>query len=123
MSSRKATGDFGEDLAARWLEKRGWRILARQFRIRGGELDLIAERKEELAFVEVKTRRSRLGGWPEEAVTAGKQEKLWRAAESWLAREEEAGRDFSKRRPLLAIVAILLRGEEAELRWIELEGS
>ena len=53
----KSFGDRGEDLAAQYLEKRGCRILERQFRAKTGEIDIIAEDRGALLFIEVKTRR------------------------------------------------------------------
>ena len=59
---RTELGKTGEDLAARYLELRGWSIVARNVRYREGELDLVAARGGVLAFVEVKTRRAGRGG-------------------------------------------------------------
>ena len=83
-ASSRALGAEGEARAARYLEARGWRILARNTRAAGVEIDLIAIRFGVLAFVEVKTRRSRAAGAPEEAVDAHKQARLVRGAAGWL---------------------------------------
>lgn len=76
QAPRQKLGKLGEDLAARYLEKHGYRILERNFKKRYGELDIIAlERNKEtaeLVFVEVKTRIGRNFGLPEEAVTPWK---------------------------------------------------
>ncbi len=82
--SSRALGAEGEARAARHLERRGWRILARNTRAAGVEIDLVAMRAGVLAFVEVKTRRSRAAGAPEEAVDARKQARLVRGAAGWL---------------------------------------
>jgi putative endonuclease len=82
--SSRALGAEGEARAARYLECRGWRILARNARAAGVEIDLVAMRAGLLAFVEVKTRRSRAAGAPEEAVDARKQARLVRGAAGWL---------------------------------------
>ena len=82
--SSRALGVEGENRAARHLERHGWRILARNTRAAGVEIDLVAMRAGVLAFVEVKTRRSRAAGAPEEAVDARKQARLVRGATGWL---------------------------------------
>jgi putative endonuclease len=75
-SARKRLGGAGERLAAAWLEDRGYRVLARNWRCPYGELDLIVEHDGELVFVEVKTRRGDRLGAPEEAITAAKRVHL-----------------------------------------------
>ncbi len=81
---RRALGAIGEERAARFLGQRGWRILARNARAGGVEIDLVAVRGGTVAFVEVKTRRGRRHGAPEEAVDARKQARLARGASAWL---------------------------------------
>ena len=76
----------GEAIAARYLAGLGFRILQRRFRTRSGEIDLVAEEGETLAFIEVKTRSSSACGSPAEAVDRRKQARLTRAAEVYLAR-------------------------------------
>ena len=78
-------GRLGEDYACQWLRQRNWRILARNWRSRFGELDIIALDPEAiLVFVEVKTRRTGRFGSPEQAVGPRKQTHLRRAAVQWL---------------------------------------
>lgn len=84
-SSRRALGIEGEARAAAHLEARGYRILARNARAGRVELDLVAARGRLLVFVEVKTRRSRRAGIPEEAVDFRKRERLVRGAIAWMA--------------------------------------
>ena len=79
-------GNEGERLAARFLRRRGFRILARQYRTPLGELDLIARDGDCIVFVEVKTRRSGAAGQPHEAVDRAKQAQLTRLALAWLKR-------------------------------------
>lgn len=81
---RKKLGKAGEDRAARFLEKRGYRILERNFRMPFGEIDLIALHQGELVFVEVKTRTSGAFGAPELAVNPRKQQRMVRAALGYL---------------------------------------
>ena len=95
---RRALGAEGEARAARHLERDGWRILARNARAGGVEIDLVASRRGVLAFVEVKTRRSRAFGAPEEAVDARKQARLLRGGAAWLrARPPGRGRAWTVR--------------------------
>ncbi len=74
--ARKNLGESGERVAALLLEARGYRIVARNFRTRAGELDLVAEDADGLAFVEVRTRRGDAFGTPEESITPRKREHL-----------------------------------------------
>jgi len=83
---RKILGNRGERAAAKFLQRQGYRILARQSRSRIGELDLIALDGETIVFIEVKTRSSLIAGHPTEAVTFTKQQQLTRAALAWLKR-------------------------------------
>ncbi|HEY7063997.1 MAG TPA: YraN family protein [Chloroflexota bacterium] len=90
----RAVGTAGEALAAGWLERQGYRVLARNYRCRGGEVDVVADDRGELVFVEVRTRRA--GGLvgPEESVTRRKQERLVRAAEHYLQAHGAAERPW-----------------------------
>ena len=83
--STKQDGDWGEALAAEYLEARGCRIVEREWRCRFGEIDLIAEQEGTLLFVEVKLRTNLRYGMPRESVTAKKQEKLRSAALLYLS--------------------------------------
>lgn len=73
-------GNIGEDLAVDYLKKNGYQIIERNFRIRGGEIDIIARDGQTLVYVEVKTRSSYKFGHPEESVTSHKIKFLKRAA-------------------------------------------
>ena len=77
---RKLLGREGEDRAAKFLAKRGYRILERNYRTRSGEIDLIALDRGVVVFVEVKTRTSDAFGAPELAVTPKKQQRMLKAA-------------------------------------------
>ncbi|MGE5191612.1 MAG: YraN family protein [Deltaproteobacteria bacterium] len=79
-------GDKGERLAARYLRRLGYKILARRYRTAMGEIDLIAREGACIVFVEVKTRRSDAAGQPHEAVDAYKQAQLTRLALAFLKR-------------------------------------
>ena len=84
--ARIALGKSGEDLACRELERRGYAIVARRFRVRSGELDIVARDGGVLVFVEVKTRAGRRFGSAAEAVTAAKQRRIARLAHEYLLR-------------------------------------
>ena len=75
-SLRKSLGRFGETFACHELEKRGYRVLARNVRMRSGEIDIVASQGGELVFVEVKTRRPSMIAGPEDAITHERMEHL-----------------------------------------------
>ena len=86
MSGRKAAGDRGEAEVARYLRKKGYTLLASQWRCRFGELDLVArDRRGTVCFVEVKLRSTGSIGLPREFVDARKQERLRTAAAAYLS--------------------------------------
>ena len=85
---RKKLGAWGEDIAAHQLEADGFQIVARNWRCRHGEIDLIAQKGELVAFVEVKTRKGRNMGTPEEALTPRKSKKLMQLAQLYVAENE-----------------------------------
>jgi putative endonuclease len=102
-------GSEGERLAARFLRRQGYRILARRYRTALGEIDLIARDGSCIVFVEVKTRRTELAGQPHEAVDRAKQAQLTRLALAFLKRyrllEQSARFD---------VVSIVWEGTSAE---------
>ena len=85
---RRSLGQFGEEQAARYLRRRFYTILERNYRCRFGEIDLIAKRAGVLAFVEVKLRKDDLHGEAREFVTAHKQQRVMAAAQLWLSQHE-----------------------------------
>ncbi len=84
-SDRQRTGREGEDLAGRYLEKEGCRVVARNYRCRLGELDLVVEGPDGVIFVEVRTKRQPCLVRPEETITRPKALRLARLAEWYLA--------------------------------------
>ena len=74
--TRQSLGKWGESVAARHLEEQGYHIVAHNWRCARGEIDLVAQAGDTLVFVEVKTRRGRAMGTPEEGVTRRKAQKL-----------------------------------------------
>lgn len=101
-----ATGRRGEDLAHRFLRRQGYTIVARNYRARSGsgEIDLIGWEKDQLAFIEVKTRATDEFGTPERAVDAEKQAYIERTAREYVRR---AGLDWGVVR--FDIVSVLLK--------------
>jgi putative endonuclease len=83
---RQTLGRVGEDLACAELEKRGYEVLERRYRRRGGELDIVARDGRTVVFVEVKTRESRDFGDASEAVTPRKRWRMTQLALDYLAR-------------------------------------
>lgn len=84
MYERHETGRIGEDISVRYLEQIGYTIIERNFECKQGEIDIIARDKEELVFVEVKTRSSALYGQPKEAVDKTKKKHIYRSAEYYV---------------------------------------
>ena len=82
---RKELGNIGEKLARDFLKKKGYRIHETNFRCRAGEIDIIAQKKDCLAFIEVRTKSSASFGSPEESVSVAKKEKLVVTALSYLS--------------------------------------
>jgi putative endonuclease len=84
VSDKIKTGNKGESLAAEFLEEKGFEILVRNYRHKHAEIDLIAQRRDWVLFVEVKTRTSFEFGEPEEFVDYQKVRKIYEAAEEWI---------------------------------------
>jgi len=84
--STHALGKSGERAALRYLKNKKYKILAQNFRLFRGEIDIIALDKNTLVFVEVKTRKSTDFGLPEESVTPSKQRQIKRIAQGFLMR-------------------------------------
>jgi len=87
-TGNKKTGELGEEVAANFLISHGYRILERNFRCKGGEVDIIARDPEDksLVFIEVKARRGLSYGVPQLAVTPFKQRQISKAALTWLSK-------------------------------------
>jgi putative endonuclease len=80
---RAPSGAAGESLACRYLEKRGLAILARNYRCRVGEIDVVARDRDVIVFVEVKERRGASHGAGYDGVTSGKRQRVVRAAQRY----------------------------------------
>ncbi len=112
--ARKNLGDSGERVAALFLEQRGYKIVERNYRTRSGEIDLVAEDADGLAFVEVRTRRGGGMNVPEESLTPRKRERLISMAQEFLSQREE----FAERAWRIDFVAIEL-GRGGKVKRIE----
>ncbi|MCD8148911.1 MAG: YraN family protein [Clostridiales bacterium] len=84
MQNKRRVGSLHEARVADWLKRHGYRILARNFRCRFGEIDIIAKRDGCISFVEVKYRSSDSHGSPQEAVDFRKQQRISNAASYYL---------------------------------------
>ena len=115
MAEHNRIGQLGEQLAADLLKRKGYKILATNWKFRHLEIDIIAATKKEIAFVEVKTRTSTFGGRPENAVNATKKRRLAAAAKAYLSYNNES------RNPRFDVVSILLNpnGEIEEIQHFE----
>lgn len=82
--STTITGIYGEELARKYLKEQGYRILEMNYRIRGGEIDIVARDGEYLVFVEVKARWSHEYGPPAESITPWKIKYLLKTAQFYL---------------------------------------
>jgi putative endonuclease len=109
-SDNSSVGHLGEDIAANYLSGRGFRILERNFRCKGGEVDIVARdpADKSLVFIEVKTRRGLTYGVPQLAVTPFKQRQVSKASLTWLSknRQFDANARFD-------VIAILLHTDGA----------
>lgn len=107
---KTALGSRGESLAAEYLSQNGMKILERNFKRSGGEIDIIARDGSIVAFVEVKTRQSEGFAAPRESVGSVKQKRLRTAAEKWLL---ETGYDGFCR---FDVVEVITAGETPLIR-------
>jgi len=88
-ATNQVFGKWGEDCAASYLEKKGAIIIARNVRTPAGEIDLIVLDREMVVFVEVKTRSTQVGVYPEEAITEEKLDHMIASAECYLDEHPE----------------------------------
>jgi putative endonuclease len=114
MSTKSELGRRGEDLAAKFLERRGWRVVARNVRSREGEIDIVAAREGVVAFVEVKTRRTTAYGTPGEAVTFRKRLRIRGLAAQFLASSEARAREIR-----FDVVEVICRRDGTRINHIE----
>jgi len=115
-SQRRRLGQQGEAIAARHLQRCGYVILARNWRCPAGEIDIVARDGPTTVFVEVRARRSRRFGTPEESITASKQARLVAAAQTYL---QEAGNPETAWRIDVVAIEMGARGQVERLNLIQ----
>jgi putative endonuclease len=113
--SNKPLGDRGEQLAAQHLERAGWTVLHRNYRLGHREVDLVARRGEVVAFVEVKTRAGLGYGHPLEAITAKKRGEVQRVAAAWVERHGTPGDVYR----FDAVAVLILAGRDPQVEHVE----
>ncbi|HEX6316342.1 MAG TPA: YraN family protein [Gemmatimonadaceae bacterium] len=104
----------GERVAERWLRSRGWKVLQRRYRSGHRDIDLIAQRDELVAFVEVKARIGVNFGDPVEAVHWRKRQQLVRSAFTWIDRHGRPGDVYR-----FDVIGVLVSGERVRVRHVE----
>ena len=106
-------GELGERIAARYLERSGWLIVARRFRSGRRDIDLIVQRGDLIAFVEVKARSGDDFGDPVEAVNHRKQRELTKSAQTWIDRHGRSGEAYR-----FDVMGILLKERRVFVRHV-----
>ncbi len=110
---KRHLGSWGEERAAEFLRRKGYKVLERNFRCPAGEVDIVAWEKGVLVFVEVKTRRGLAFGYPSEAVTPAKRKRLQRIAEHYI-RRRGIGQEIPVRFDVVSLI-VSKEGERLEL--------
>ena len=111
--ARQELGLLGERIAARWLMRDGWQVVAHRFRCGHRDIDLVVRRDNHVAFVEVKARRGVSFGSPVEAVHHRKQWELGKSARVWVDRY---GTQTTQYR--FDVVGVLIIGQTVRVRHI-----
>ena len=110
-------GKMGEEFAAQYLKTQGFFIAARNYRSSLGEIDIIAENRDMVLFVEVKLRKSSVGYFPREAVTADKKRRLLHAAKNYIYRSH------LRLQPRFDIIEIIMNDrqdlKDADVNWVQ----
>jgi len=113
---RKETGTIGENIAADYLSKRGYKIRERNYRTRAGEIDIIAEKDGTLVFFEVRTKTGKTFGSAEESITERKKKRLIALAEAYLS---DCGEQPAACRIDIIAIKLNANGELTRLNVIE----
>lgn len=108
MNSTQALGQLGEEIAVRYLEQQGYVVLARNWRHGHHEIDIICRYGQDLIFVEVKTRRTRRFGLPEESISKSKKKAVMSAAVVFMARHRHRDIRFD-------VIAVLMNGDTPDI--------
>jgi len=113
---RKELGRWGEDTAEKYLEDNGISIIQKNYRTRYGEIDLIGKEDKDFVFIEVKTRQSQRFGFPEEAVTNNKLDRIETVV--WDYFEEFNINDVDWRIDIVSIIRDA-KTDQFQLKWIK----
>lgn len=115
--TKNSLGRQGEEFACKFLESKGYSLVTKNFRYQRAEIDLIFtdEESKRLVFVEVKTRRTKTFGEPEESVTEAKQMQLIKSAQGFLMNNEQYA-DYEKR---FDVAAIFIQNGKETINYIE----
>lgn len=114
----KLLGRFGEEQAANYLKKKKYKILGLNFNCRFGEIDIIAENREYLAFVEVKLRKNSAFAQAKEFVSYQKQQRIISAAQLWLAS------NYTDKQPRFDVIEIYAPlGDRGEIKLNHIENA
>lgn len=115
--SSYALGRAGEKLAAQYLKEQGYFIAATNYRSSIGEIDIIAENRQTVLFVEVKLRKADAGYFPQEAITMDKKRRILHAAKNYIFRSR------TLLQPRFDVVEVIMRDrvdlKDAEVNWIQ----
>jgi putative endonuclease len=114
LTDAQALGLLGERIAAKWLRRRGWRVLEHRFRSGHRDLDLVVQRGKTVAFVEVKTRTDLNFGGPVSAVDFLKLQQLRRSALVWMSRNGRTGIEYR-----VDVIAVWINGDEVKILHVE----
>ena len=112
--NRRETGILGEKLARDNLEKRGYQVLETNYRCPHGEIDIVATHRHHLVFVEVRTKRSREYGSPEESVSRTKQKRIARIARYYLKQKR-----ITKTPCSFDVISILIKDTKPQVDILE----
>lgn len=113
MDKKHLTGSEGEAVAARYLKKKGYAIVGQNYACRFGEIDVIAQNREYVVFVEVKTRKSEEFAAAREFVTPAKQARVQKAAMLWLQQNE------TELQPRFDVIEVVGQGLRQKINHIE----
>jgi putative endonuclease len=115
MRDKRAIGHDGEQRALAFLKKRGFSILATNYRFRTGEIDIIARRNNLIAFIEVKTRLSTRYGYPEEAIDRRRAKRMIQTAKHFLV----AKKLYDKTDVRFDVLALLRKDDSFRIEYFE----
>lgn len=111
-TKRQEVGKKGEDLAVKFLKKKKYKIVERNFRAdKFGEIDIVAKDQGELVFVEVKARTDERFGIAEEEFTYRKKKRFWRAVQNYLFKKHLVDHPWR-----IDLITILFKGKEKEIQ-------